>query len=67
VIEGGGGFGFEDKPPLSFGVAKFVGAEELDGDKAVEVLVTRFVNRAHAALAELLDDGVVSDLSAQHK
>jgi len=33
--------------------------QDFDGDKTVQVRVTRFVNDAHAAFAELLDDAVM--------
>ncbi|OGD20257.1 MAG: hypothetical protein A2W03_04290 [Candidatus Aminicenantes bacterium RBG_16_63_16] len=59
VVERGGGLGLLDEPLLSVGVGHSFGGEKFDGDGAVEVAVLGFVDGAHAALADLLQDAVV--------
>jgi hypothetical protein len=66
VVQGRGGFGFlyEAQPVLGVGVS--VGRQDLDGDQTIQVRVTGFVDFAHAALAQLLDDAVVRYGLANH-
>jgi len=53
--------GFMDESLLGFGIASEVRREELEGDHAVEFGVLGFVDDAHAAFAELLEDLVVGN------
>ena len=43
-----------------------VGIEDLDRDFAIERLVDRLVDGAHAAATELVDDAVLTDSGADH-
>ena len=44
-----------------------LGVEDLDRDFAVERFIDGRVDRAHAAAAELFDDTILADRSANHK
>ncbi len=43
-----------------------IGIEDLDRDFAIERLVDRFVDGAHAAATKLVDDAVLADSGADH-
>jgi hypothetical protein len=64
VLERGGCFGFVHESLLGFRVACEVGREELKGDGAIEPEVLGFVDDAHTATAEVLEDFVVGDRCA---
>ena len=66
VVQCGGGLGFALKTGESLRIAGYVIGKELEGDEAVKARVFRFVDDAHAAAAELLDDAVVRDGLADH-
>jgi hypothetical protein len=40
--------------------------QEFEGDEAMQPSILGFVNHAHSAAAELLDDAVVRDVLAEH-
>ena len=66
MVKGAGGLGFLDEAALAVGVGDAVGGEDLEGDQAVEPRVAGLVDDTHAALAQLLEDGVVAEGLAGH-
>ncbi len=48
------------------GNASEIAVEHLDGNHAIERCVDSFIDDAHAALAELLDNAVIADLCSDH-
>ena len=67
MIERGGGLGFLHEAALAFRVGDPLGRQDLDGDEAVQVGVTGFVDHAHPAFAELLCDLVMPQRLADHE
>ena len=61
MIESGGGLGFAKETGFGLVVAKQVRRQELQRDGALEARVLGLVDDAHAALAELFEDLVVTD------
>ena len=57
---------FLNKPAAAIGVVDLVRWEDLDRDHPVEVRVARFVDDAHAAFADALEDLVVRELASDH-
>jgi hypothetical protein len=55
-----------NKPAAAIGVVDLVGWEDLDRDQPVEVRVARFVDDAHAAFADALEDLVMRKLASDH-
>ena len=51
---------------LLHGVAREVAGEDLDGDFAIEACVVRAPHVAHAPCADMCNDLVVQELSADH-
>jgi len=47
-------------------VSYLVRRKKLDGDEAIEVCVARFVDDAHAAFADLLEDFEVGERLTDH-
>ncbi len=66
MVQGGSGLGFALKTSESVGIAGNVFGQELESNEAVKAGVFGFVNHAHAATAELLDDAVVRNGLADH-
>src|SRR5208282_5796336 len=66
VIQGRSGLGFALKASKSLGIAGEIFGKKLKGDEAVEASVFGFVDDAHAAATELLDDAIVRDSQADH-
>ena len=48
VVERGGGLGFLEEALAEGGIGGLVGAEDLEGDRAIELEVARFIHFAHA-------------------
>jgi hypothetical protein len=61
VVQGCGGFRFAQEALLGFFVVEQMFCQELQRDRALQLCVLGLVDDAHAALAELLDDLVVTD------
>lgn len=61
VIESGGGLGFALEARKSLGIAGDVVGEEFKGDETMKAGVFGFVDNAHAATADFIDDAVVGD------
>jgi hypothetical protein len=61
MIQGGRGASLPLEPAQRLLVASQIVRQELEGHEATEPGVLRFVNHAHAAAAELLDDAVVGE------
>ncbi len=61
MIQRRGGLGFTLEAGQGLRIIGNVVREELQGDKAVQLYVLGFVDHAHAAAAEFLDDVVVRD------
>ena len=61
MIEGGGGLGLAQETGPRLGVLRDTIGQQLQSHKAVQTRVLGFVNDAHAATAEPLDDAVVRD------
>jgi hypothetical protein len=57
---------FLDEPAPAIGVADLVGGKDLDRDEPVQVRVARFVDDAHAAFADAVEDLVVREPAADH-
>ncbi len=66
MVESGSGAGLPAKAFESLRVARHLLGQKFQGDEAAEFGVFRFVDDAHAATAELLDDAVVRDSLADH-
>jgi hypothetical protein len=66
VIQGGGGLGFALKAAKGLGVFGYVVRQELEGYKATEFDIFSFVDHAHSAAAQLLDNAEVRDGLADH-
>jgi hypothetical protein len=67
MVQGAGGAGLLEKARSAFGVGDFFGGQDLDGDKAVQMGVAGFVYDAHAALAELVEDVIMTNRPANHQ
>ena len=61
MVQGGGGLGFALEAGEGLRVAGNFFGQEFQGDEAMQARVFGFVDDAHAAAAELLDDAVVRD------
>ena len=61
VIKRRGGLGLKVESLFDLGIAQQVIGQELQGDESVELRALGFVDRTHAALAELLEDLVVAN------
>ena len=61
MIQRGGGASLALEPAQRLPVASQIVRQELERDEATEPGVLRFVDHAHAAAAELLDDAVVGE------
>src|SRR5262245_2344961 len=61
MIEGGGSSSLLKKPTPPVFVSMRIGADQLEGNQAVELLIVGLVHRAHAASAKRLQDSVVGD------
>ena len=61
MVERGRGPGFTLKAAQGFGVARQIFADELERNETVQPRVFGFVDHAHSASAELLDDAVVRE------
>ena len=66
MIQGRGGLRLLDEAELALGVSDLVGQQNLQRDKAVQLRVAGLVDDAHAALAELLENLVVTNGLADH-
>ena len=66
VIQRRGRFCLLHEAPLALSVRDFLRRQDFDGDKAIEVRVPGFVNHAHPALAQFLDDLVVRNGPSDH-
>ena len=66
VIQIGLGLGFGAETLFQIGIAREFGAEGFDGDDTVERGVDGFVDDAHAAFTELVDDFVIAELRPDH-
>src|SRR5437879_3254365 len=60
------GLGFLNKPLFAGRIGDLFRRQDLDGNEAVEVGVAGFIDDTHPTRAELLDDRVMSDGSADH-
>ena len=67
VMESRGSLGLPMKAFIRFLVLQQVRSEEFERDRAVELRVLGFVDHAHAALAELGGDLVMSDGLVDHR
>ena len=67
VTQPGQGHGLVSKPRPGFRVFKGRGRQDLDGDVAIEAVVERPVDDAHATGAEFLDDAVTPKGAADHQ
>ena len=56
VTEGRRGLGFLDEPPLAVRIGDLRRRQNLEGHDAIQLPVAGFVDHAHAAFAERLDD-----------
>ena len=65
MIEPGEGGGFGSETPDALGPGK-IRIDDLDRDSAIQAFVKRFVDRARAATADLLDDPILTDKGAKH-
>jgi hypothetical protein len=66
VIKGGRGLGFALKAGEGLRIARYILRKEFEGDETVKARILGFVDDAHAATTELLDDAVVRDNLADH-
>src|ERR1700674_253999 len=66
MVQGGRGLGFALKAGKRLRITGNLLGQELEGDEAMQPRVFRFVDDAHAATSELLDDAVVGDGLADH-
>ena len=66
VVQGGCGLGFALKAGERLRIAGYFIGKEFQGDEAMQARVFGFVNHAHAAAAEFLDDAIVGDGLADH-
>ena len=66
MIDSGGGFGLQAEAALAVHVDNFSGRQNLQRDEPVQVNILRFVDLAHAALTELVEDTVVRNDAADH-
>jgi hypothetical protein len=64
VIEGGGGLGFALEPGEGLGIFGDGVWEEFQSDEAAQARVFAFVDDAHSAAAEFLEDAVMGDCLA---
>ena len=67
VVQRRRSLGFTLKTGERLGVSGNFFGQEFEGDKAMQPSVLSFVNHAHPAAAELLDDAVVGDGLADHR
>ena len=61
MVESGSGFGFATKAFQGLRVASEFGGKKFKSDRAMEANVFGFINDAHAASAEFLEDAEVRD------
>jgi hypothetical protein len=66
VVEGGSGACFAPETLERLRVTSNFFGQKLQGDKATKFRVLRFIDHAHTAAPELLDDAVVRDGLANH-
>jgi hypothetical protein len=66
MVEGRRGLRFLNEAALSRRVGDFIVRQNLDGDKAIQAGVARFVDHTHPAFTELLGDFVVRECLARH-
>ncbi len=66
VLERGGGLGFVNKPLFGLRIVREFRGEEFEGNEAVELEVPGFVDNAHTASAQVLENLVVRDCCADH-
>ena len=66
MVERRGGLRLLHEPALTLGVGDGLGAQDLDGNEAIETGVPGLVDLPHPAGSELLDDFVVTDSSPDH-
>jgi hypothetical protein len=66
MIQCGGRLSFALKAAEGLGVFGYVVRQELEGYKATEFDILSFVDHAHSAAAQLLDNAVVRDGSPDH-
>src|SRR5262249_23508839 len=66
MVEGRRGASLLDEPLAPGRVGSSLGREDLDGDGPVEVGVVSLVHHAHGALAELLQNLIMSEGFADH-
>ena len=65
-IEGGGGLGFLHEAAAAVGIAGVIGAENFEGDDAIEFEVFGFIDLAHAAGANFLQDLILASNRGLH-
>src|SRR5581483_7851554 len=61
VVQGRGGLRLLNEAALALGLARKTGGEDFDRDRAVQPRILGFINLAHAARAELLEQLVVQN------
>ena len=66
MVQGGCGLGFALEAGQRLRVAGHFLGQKLEGHKAVQTRVFRFVDDAHPAAAQLLDNAVVRNRLTQH-
>ena len=66
VIEGGGGLGFLHEAAAAVGIAGVIGAEDFEGDDAIELEVFGFIDLAYAAGANFLQDLILASNRGLH-
>jgi hypothetical protein len=67
MLERGGGLGFVNEPLFGLRIVREFRGEEFEDHKAVELEVPGFVDNAHTASAQVLDNLVVRDCCADHR
>ena len=66
VIQGGRGLGFLHEAQLALAVGDPVGRQNLDRDGPLQLRVASLIDDSHAALAQRIDNLVVSNGAANH-
>jgi hypothetical protein len=67
MVQRGGRLGFLDEPARAFRVRGQIGAQDLEGDEALEASVLGLVDHTHPAGAELRQDLVVTQDLSDHR
>jgi hypothetical protein len=67
MVQGGSSLCLTVEAAQSLGVWREPVRKELQGNKAVQLGVLRFIDDAHAAATELLDDAIVRNRLANHR